>query len=61
MVVGGGIYLLGQVILLGSNILIEPCFVERRLNSSVNSIHLCQPAQSGQADIGRNFFLSVNF
>ena len=31
------------------------------LNASVKSINPCKPAQSAQADIGRNFLLFVNY
>ena len=33
----------------------------RELRAFAKSIDLCQPAQSEQADMGQNFWLSVNF
>ena len=39
----------------------EPCSVKRGLNAFAESIDLCQPAQSAQADMGQNFSLSLNF
>ena len=41
--------------------LYEPCSVKRGLNASAKSIEQCQPAQSAQADMDRNFSLSLNF
>ena len=40
---------------------IEPWFVKREISAFAKSIDLCQPAQSAQADMGRNFSLSVDF
>ena len=34
---------------------------KRVLNEIAKSINTCQPAQSAQADMGRNFSLSSNF
>ena len=36
------------------------CFMER-VNKSAKSIDSCQPAQSAQADMSRNFSMSLNF
>ena len=37
---------------------IERCSVKRDLNTLAKSFESCQPAQSAQADMGRNFSLS---
>ena len=41
----------------------ESRFVKKGLNLHVfaKSVDPCQPAQSAQADMGRNFLLSLNF
>ena len=39
----------------------KPLPVERELNASAKSVDPGRPAQSAQADLGRNFLLSVNF
>ena len=40
---------------------IEPWSVQRGLKASEQSIGPCQPAQSKQADMGRNFFAIFKF
>ena len=37
----------------------EPCSVKMGLDSYAKSIDPCQPAQFAQADMGRNFSLSI--
>ena len=37
------------------------CSVKKGLNAFANSIDPRQPAQSAQADVGRNFSISFNF
>ena len=39
----------------------EPFSLSGWVNDSANSIYSGQPAQSAQADLSRNFLLSVNF
>ena len=41
--------------------LYEPCSVTRGLKTFAKYIDPCQPAQSEQVDMGRNFSLSWNF
>ena len=42
-----------------TNYLNGPCLVKRGLNIFAKSIGSCQPAQSAQADMDRNFSLSL--
>ena len=39
----------------------DTCYVKRELKAFAKSIDPCQPAQSAQADMGRNFSLSFFF
>ena len=39
----------------------EPCALKSRLKASAKSYEPCQPAQSAQADMGRNILLCLDF
>ena len=39
----------------------EPCALKSRLKTSAKSFEPCQPAQSAQADVGRNILLYLDF
>ena len=52
---------LSNISIYNLRIAIEPCCVKRSLNASAKGIDSCQLAQSAQADLSRNFSLSLNF
>ena len=45
---------------LNNNFAAELCFFKGTLNASADSLDPCQPAPSAQADMRRNFSLSLN-